>query len=419
MAVMPLEESRPRIEMPLPLRMPAARGAAPLRRPPRRAVALTVLCALLAALAAFAGWRLLLRPVTVEVASVSTNVPVQVFGLGTVGARVQSNVGFKVAGVLVALSADSGDRVPSGSILGRLDAREVTAQLGQADAGVLQARANLVKAHADVTAAEANRANAAAVARRRSELAKGGHASVEEAQTARTAELTAAAGLGIARAGVDVAEASVTVAEAQVAFAQATQDNYTLRAPYDALVVARNLQLGSMPVPGQTVFTLVDPTTIWVLGYVDERQAGAIELDQPAEIALRSEPRRRFPGHVARIEIQSDAVNEERLVEVAFDKTPQDIHLAEQAEVVITTGRLDQAVLVPQTVVTGAGDGHGTVWTVEDGTLARRDVAVGAPLLSGLLPIADRLPPDVQVVVSPVTGLRVGRAAVIAPTGSK
>ena len=135
----------------------------------------------------------------------------------------------------------------------------MAAQLGQASAGVLQARASLVKAYADVSAAEANRANAAAVARRRSELAKSGHASVEEAQTTRTAELTAVAILGIANAGVDVAEAAVTVAEAQVTYAQAVLDNYTLRSPYDALVVARNLQLGAMPVPGQVVFTLVDP----------------------------------------------------------------------------------------------------------------------------------------------------------------
>ena len=85
----------------------------------------------------------------------------------------------------------------------------------------------------------------------------------------------------------------------------------------------------------------------------------------------------------------------------------------------ITTGRLEQAVLVPQTAVTGLNGGRGTVWTLEDGTLARRDVAVGAPLLSGLLPIVDRLPEGVQVVVSPAVGLRVGRAAVIAPRAPK
>lgn len=419
MAVMPLEEPRPRIEMPLPLRIPAPRGARPPRSPWHRAFVVVALIALLAALAGFVGWRVLLRLVIVEVASVSTDVPVQVFGLGTVSARVQSNVGFKVAGVLVALDADFGDHVSAGSVLARLDAREVAAQLGQANASVLQARASLVKAHADVTAAEANRANAAAVARRRTELAKSGHASVEEAQTTRTAELTAIAVLGIAHAGVDVADAAVTTAEAQVTFAQAVLDNYTLRAPYDAWVVARNLQLGAMPVPGQAVFTLVDPRTIWVMGYVDERLAGGIALGQPAEIALRSEPGRRYPAHVARIEIQSDAVNEERLVEVSFDSTPQDIHLAEQAEVVITTGRLDHALLIPQTAVTGLNGSHGTVWTLVDGSLARRDVTLGAPLLSGQLPIVDQLPEGIQVVVSPAAGLRVGRAAVIAPVASK
>ena len=237
MVVMPLEEPRPRVAMPLPARVPAAGGTRPPRFPSRRTLVLAGLLVLLAALAGFAGWRILLRPVSVEVASVSTNVPVRVFGLGTVGARVQSNIGFKVAGVLVALDADAGDRVAAGRVLAQLDAREVAAQLGQANAGVPQAEANLVKAHADVDAAEANRTNAAAVAKRRSDLASSGHASLEEAQTSRTSELTALAALGIARAGVDVAEASVTVAKAQVTYWRATLDNYSLRAPYDALVV--------------------------------------------------------------------------------------------------------------------------------------------------------------------------------------
>ncbi len=49
---------------------------------------------------------------------------VQVFGLGTVEARVTSKIGFKVAGVLVDLRADVGDRVAKGAVLARLDDRE-------------------------------------------------------------------------------------------------------------------------------------------------------------------------------------------------------------------------------------------------------------------------------------------------------
>src|SRR5688500_16834943 len=51
------------------------------------------------------------RPVTVRVAVVSANVPVRVFGLGTVEARVLSKVGFEVGAAVTELNADHGDMV--------------------------------------------------------------------------------------------------------------------------------------------------------------------------------------------------------------------------------------------------------------------------------------------------------------------
>jgi hypothetical protein len=47
---------------------------------------------------AFAAWAALLRPVDVTLAPVAADVGERVYGLGTVGARVQSNVGFKPTG---------------------------------------------------------------------------------------------------------------------------------------------------------------------------------------------------------------------------------------------------------------------------------------------------------------------------------
>ena len=82
MAVMPLEEARARIEIPIPLRRVAVGGAQPPSGPSRRVLVLAALIALLAAVAGFVGWQVLLHPVAVEVGSVGTNVPVQVFGLG-------------------------------------------------------------------------------------------------------------------------------------------------------------------------------------------------------------------------------------------------------------------------------------------------------------------------------------------------
>ena len=51
------------------------------------------------------------RPLAVEVAAIARDVPVRVFGLGTVEARVLSKVGFEVGATLVELKADHGDRV--------------------------------------------------------------------------------------------------------------------------------------------------------------------------------------------------------------------------------------------------------------------------------------------------------------------
>ena len=364
-------------------------------------------------------WLAYFSPVTVSVAPIQANVREQVFGLGTVGAQVQSNIGFKVAGVLVALKADQGDRVKAGQLLAQLDARDVEAQLAVAKAGVAQAQANIDKAKSDVVSAAATLENAQAVSARRNTLVEKGFASVEEAQTNGAVKRVATANLASAQSGVTVAEAALQSAEAQEAFEQATLANYSLYAPYDAWIVSRNLELGSMPNPGQSVFTLVAANTVWAVSYVDERLAGRLAIGQPAEITLRSNLAASIPGHVERIEVQSDAVNEERLVDVAFDKVPADIHLAEQAEVRITTGVLPSAVLVPRSAVSDLKDGRGLVWIVRNGRLERAKVNLGSELLDGRLPILAGVPDGGAVVSTPVPGMHIGQPASVAKAAAQ
>ncbi|MDE2005456.1 MAG: efflux RND transporter periplasmic adaptor subunit [Rhodospirillales bacterium] len=413
MAVAPLAPTSPLPTAP-PIR--AARAEAPTPPGPRRWRRALPWVAGLVAVLAIAGWfaRVAMTPLTVQPAPVGTEVAEQVFGLGVVGADVQSGIGFKVAGVIAEIDANQGDRVRAGQVLARLDARDVAAQLDQARASVALARAALGKAEADVAAAEASYANAAAVAARRQALAKGGFASVEETETTRTAMRVAKANRLVAASEVATAQAGLAAARAQREYAEATLGNYTLRAPYDAWIVARGLNRGAMPVPGQAVFTVVDPRSIWVVAYIDERSAGRLHVGQSAALTLRSEPGRSFAGHVARIEMQSDSVNEERVVDIAFDRLPADIHLAEQAYATITTGALARATLVPQTAIAGLDGDSGTVWTLERGKLARRRVTFGPQLLDGRMPVLAGLT-DGAAVVLPRGGMQVGRAARLAP----
>lgn len=367
---------------------------------------------------AWGGERLIMGPVKVPVAAERRDVPVEIFGLGSIEARVISKVGFKVAGVLVELKVDQGDFVPRGGVLARLDDREQAARLGKAVATIEQAKAGLQKAQAGVAKAQAVLANARRIDQRRAALVEKGTVSVEAADTAHATMATAEADLQLANSDVEVAKAAIKDADAQQQLEAATLGLHTLIAPYDALVVSRQREPGSVLAPGEPVFTLLDAGSVWALAYIDENRAGDVALGQPATILLRSQPGRRYSGHVVRIDIEADRVNEERRVYVAFDQRPEDFHLGEQAEIAITVARLDRALLVPEAAVEQQRGDRGTVWTVEAGRLEQREARLGHRLLDGELEILGGIPVGAEVVTQAVAGLRIGRTASIAASAA-
>jgi HlyD family secretion protein len=220
--------------------------------------------------------------------------------------------------------------------------------------------------------------------------------------------------VNLAASDVAVARAAIGDAKAQLQQESATLDFHTLAAPYDAMVTARLKELGSALGAGEPVFTLIDPKSVWALAFIDESRAGEIQIGETAEIVLRSQPSRRIAGRVVRIEPESDRVNEERKVEVAFDQIPDNFNLGEQAEVYITTVRLPQSLLVPEAAIEGLGKNLGTVWTVEDAHLQKHEVTLGHRLLDGRYEITGGVPDKATVVAQLRSGLRVGRAAKIA-----
>jgi HlyD family secretion protein len=368
----------------------------------------------LAALSAAGFIFVYVRPLAVEVARWEEDVPIQVYGLGTVEARIASDVGFEVDNTLIELDADHGDRVAKGEVLARLHQREQEARVAKAAAAVSQAEADLQRARAQVEEAEAVLAQRRQVNWRKQELVKQRVVSVEAAEEAQTDVDVAAAQLAVARSEVGVAEAALADARAAYRLEQVMLEHHTLFAPYDAVVVERHKELGTVLASGERVFTLVDPDTVWVLAYVDEARAGGLQIGQPAEIRLRSLPGQVFPAHVVRIGIESDRVSEERRVYVAFERIPANFHLNEQAEALITTARLEHALLVPQTAVERFDGTSGRVWTVENGRLGRREARFGRRMLDGRLELVDGLPEDAEVIVGSPFGLREGRQAAVA-----
>lgn len=346
------------------------------------------------------------------------NIAIRVFGLGTMEARVVSRIGFEVGAAVTEVAADHGDIVKKGAILARLHATEQQAKVAKAKADLLSAEAGIVKADANVQKAQAVLTQKQEANRRKQSLVDRRVVSEQTAEEALRDEEAAKADLAVAKAEVEVAKAKLADATAQHELERVVLEHHTLVAPFDALIVERHKEPGTVIKAGDTIFTLLAPDTIWVLAYIDESRSGAITEGQPAEIRLRSMPQKSFKGKVARIGIESDRVTEERKVYVTCDDCPSRIHLGEQAEVFITVAQLLEALMVPEASMRALDGREGTVWTIEQGRLAQRRVSVGFRTEDARVQVTSGLPKGAQVAVGVPASAQAGRpvrAAVAEP----
>lgn len=302
--------------------------------------------------AAVGGWFFLTeRPLSVPVVAEEQGAQVRIYGLGTVEARVVSKIGFEVGAALTNLLVDSNDSVTKGQVLARLHPEEQRARVARADAGVAASKAAILKAEANVARAKAVLAQRRAANERQQELASRSAIAAASAEEAQRDVDVAAADLTVAQSEVAVVTAQAADALAALLYEQTLLDHHVLMAPFDAVIVDRHAEIGTVVRAGDVIFTLMDPKTVWVQSYIDEGRAGEIALGQTAEIRLRSLPHAVFTGTVARIGIESDRVNEERRVWINCTDCPEQMFLGEQAEVRITVATIAKALLVPEIAI--------------------------------------------------------------------
>jgi HlyD family secretion protein len=358
-------------------------------------------------------WRVV-REIPVRTAAPEQNVEVRVFGIGTIEAQVTSKVGFQIAGRLVSLEADQGDVVKAGALLAKLDDAGQRAKLAKTEAAKQQAAANLARAQAQRDRAQVAYQQKKSVNLRRQTLVGRGSVSQEAAEDAQAAEDIALSDIKVIESDVLVAVALREDAAAQHRIDAELLAQHELRAPFDVRIIARHKELGSVVNPGEIVFTLVAPASIWVRAFVDEALAGGLEVGQTAFVRLRSEPGRLVETEIVRIDQEGDRVTEERRLYVrcrVCDPQHQLRFLGEQAEVEIVKQIIPSGVFLPLNSVEGFDGRSGVIWVVQNGRLAKQRVELGARLLDGRVQVLSDLPAGTVVVVEAQTLLREGRAA--------
>jgi len=164
-------------------------------------------------------------------------------------------------------------------------------------------------ARAGVRRAEAQLHNTSDNLRRMEPLLAKEYVTPEKIDEARTADLTARAGLDEARRKLDQAEQDVgtlqalrghrDAAQAAVGKAQLDLSFCRVTAPFDALVVNLHTNIGQFVAPGPTpVFSLVDARSWYVVASYRETELSRIAPGMKAEVYVLSHPDRRFAGVV-------------------------------------------------------------------------------------------------------------------------
>lgn len=367
-----------------------------------------------------AGWLILtqgpLAPAKVTIARVEQGMLVaSTFGIGTVEARRSYALGPTAASRVARVLVDQGDVVKAGQLLAELDPVDLDDRLASGRLGADRTTSTIRAAEAQLTEAQSRAQVAFAAARRATELRAQGFISAEasdarghEANAARAAADAAAAQLAAARRDRERALADVSGVGKLRAQAR-------LVSPVDGVVSARLVEPGTTIVAGQAVLQIFDPASLWIRARIDQGQAGGVRVGQPAGIVLRADAARTHAGSVQRVDLVSDAVTEERIVNVGFNTRPDGLAVGELVEVTIRTAELPGARSVPAAAVKRQERQDG-VWQVSGGRVTFRPVKVGITTLDGRIQILDGLETGGEVVVHSEHALKPDAKVLVVPS---
>ncbi|MEW5773741.1 MAG: efflux RND transporter periplasmic adaptor subunit [Thermodesulfobacteriota bacterium] len=210
-----------------------------------------------------------------------------------VGAIVK--IGAQATGRLVAMPVKVGDAVERGQVIARIDDRDLSAQLAQAEAGLARARAELAVARAQDQYAREN------LARQQDLFARG--------VVARDALDQAERDAAVQTRTLTAKQAAVAEAEASIAVFRTKLSHTVIQSPIAGVVSQVTVQEGETVVTGlQTVnlITVLDPSRLEMWIYVDETDVGQVAPGLRVEFTVDAYPGRTFAGTIGRIHPQPE-----------------------------------------------------------------------------------------------------------------
>ncbi|MFZ4454643.1 MAG: HlyD family secretion protein [Bacteroidales bacterium] len=218
----------------------------------------------------------------------------------------------KIPGRISAEYAQEGDSVKQGQLLAVLDSTDLLAQKGQAEAGKTQAEAAIAQAEAKYQFDQTNNkvleialVKAQEDFNRAKSQFKGDVITKEQFDHAKKTLESAQAQYDAAKSQIKVsasqiksAEAAVKTAKAQVNVLSTQLNNTKLYAPNDGIVAKRWLLRGDIVQPGQSIYTIVNSSKLWVSIFLEETKLENLQKGQAVLFDLDAYPDVTFTGKI-------------------------------------------------------------------------------------------------------------------------
>jgi RND family efflux transporter MFP subunit len=358
--------------------------------------------------------RILNPAVTVESAVVSQAYPSQSFTLlnasGYVVAQRKAAVASKITGRLVSIFVEEGNRIKKGEVIAQLENEDATAAKEQAAANLRVSRADLEQAKAEL-------ADAALNYQRNKELLAKGFISRLDYDAAETRYRKA-------EAAVSAAESSIKANAAALRGADIAVEYSFIRAPFDAVVLTKNADVGDIITPlgsaanaKAAVASIADMKSLQVEVDVSESNIGQVTVKQPCEIQLDALPGSRFRGEVHMIVPTADRTKATILVKVRFIDNDPAILPEMSAKVAFLERQLKEEELRPRTAVSPDSlitrDGKTSVFVITSDRLIETPVTTGEKI-GDMFEILSGVKAGDRIVRKPSGSLKTGTRVSIA-----
>lgn len=301
---------------------------------------------------------------------------------GNIQANQEATLYARTNGYIKAWYKDIGAKVQEGELIAEIEAPDLDAQVGQAEANLSQARANLDIANLNFE--------------RQKDLLTKKVVSQQDFDTART--------------NFAAQNASVKAGEANLHNLQAQQGFEKIVAPFTGVVTRRNIDVGDLVSAGSSstqLFTVQQSDPLRIYTYVPQSNATDIHDGMQAKVLVSEFPGRDFEGKVARTAGAIDPASRTLLTEVDIPNPDGTLYAGMYGQVKFTLVEKTPPITIPANTFRFRTNGTQVAVITKDNHIHWQTVKVGRDLGANL-EIVSGLDENTSIVVNPTDDLEDG-----------